>query len=318
MDTERTIIAQGKIGEVSFAELNQAELDVARFHVEITRHLQEIHHLYLVFRYNIECLTEKYQLMANGNVLKNKGPAVSDLDYIAINAMVNNLISSGRTLTESMECYVKENVSDTDIDRNDFLKFYHDTYDSSFPYRLLIRMRDYSQHGHLPVNQNGDWYGFDLYQVLKKPHYNHNKQIKQQLERVVTEVKDVYGDIPRLSLAMTIAEYTANLLSIYKKFWECVEPSFGNTVANFKELVAQHPENVNIFYDQGPALFMYDLDDEGQAHMVPTNDDPLSMFSDFKDESHAAQTLFMSEWEQLRSGTIYLRVVDKKYIEIWN
>ena len=126
------------------------------------------------------------------------------------------------------------------------MDFYHITYDSSFPYRFLMRMRDYSQHGHLPVNRNEAWYGFDVYQVLNKPHFKHNGLIKQQLENAVKEVLEVYGDIPRLSLAMTLAEFTANLLAIYHQFWVSVEPKLLDSEKKFKKLIANHPENVNV------------------------------------------------------------------------
>ena len=176
----------------------------------------------------------KYLLMSDGKVLKNGEPAISEDDFIAINAMVNNLISAGRTLVESMECYISERHSEDDSDCKAYMDFYHITYDSSFPYRFLMRMRDYSQHGHLPVIRNEVWYGFDLYQVLNKPHFKHNGLIKQQLENAVKEVLEVYGDIPRLSLAMTLAEFTANLLAIYHQFWVSVEPKLLDSEKSLK------------------------------------------------------------------------------------
>ena len=82
-------------------------------------------------------------------------------------------------------------------------------------------MRDYSQHEHLPVNRDGAWYGFDL-----------------------------YGDIPRLSLAMTVAKFTANLLAIYHQFWISVEPKLITSEKEFKMLIANHPANVNVIGEQ--------------------------------------------------------------------
>lgn len=166
MDTEKTFIFRDQMIELSAAELSPDEVELAKQHVEITRHLKEIQQLYLMFQYALDCIDSKYTLMSNGKVLKNNDPANTEADFIAINAMVNNLISAGRTLVESMECYVSENYPKDDSNRKEYMDFYHKTYDISFPYRFLIRMRDYSQHGHLPVNQDGEWYGFDLYQVL--------------------------------------------------------------------------------------------------------------------------------------------------------
>ena len=316
MDTEKTFMLHNQGPDLLFSALCPDELTIAKEHVEITRHLQEIHQLYLMFQYALDCIDSKYTLMSNGKVLKNNDPANTEADFIAINAMVNNLISAGRTLVESMECYVSENYPKDDSDRNEYMDFYHKTYDISFPYRFLIRMRDYSQHGHLPVNQDGEWYGFDLYQVLNKPHFKHNGLIKQQLDNAVKEVMDVYGDIPRLSLAMTLAEFTANLLAIYHQFWVSVEPMLLASEKKFKELIANHPENVNVVGEEKVSLFIYDVEIDGLAHMVFTDDDSSQMLSNFKTVAKAAADRYMNSWDQLKRGTLAVRVVDKKQIEI--
>lgn len=316
MDTERIITRKDQFPEFSYTELSSEELSEANYHVEITRHLQEIHYLFLMFQYGLDCIGDKYVLMSDGKVLSNRKPAVSVEDYIAINAMVNNLISAGRTLVESMECYVKENYPEGNENRERYMKFYHDTYDSSFSYRFLIRMRDYSQHGHLPVNQNTSWYGFDLYQVLNKPHYRHNAQIKQQLENAVKEIQDIYGDIPRLSLAMTLAEFASCLLSIYYQFWVSVEATLTASEERFKNLIGKHPENINVVGEENVSLFIYDVSKDGVAHVVTTGDDTCEMLGSFKSEAKAAADFYMNSWNELKRGTLVLSVVDKKRIEI--
>lgn len=316
MDTEKTFVLRDQNVEFSAAELSPDEVELSKNYVELTRHLQEIRHLYLMFQYGLDCIDSKYILMSNGKLLKNNEPAITEADFIAINAMVNNLISAGRTLVESMECYVSENYPKENSDRKGYMDFYHKTYDGSFPYRFLIRMRDYSQHGHLPVNQYGEWYGFDLYQVLKKPHYKHNGMIKQQLENVVKEAMDIYGDIPRLSLAMTLAEFTAYLLAIYHQFWVAVEPAMTASEKKFKELIANHPENVNVVGDENVSLFIYDIDADGLAHMVFVDDDVSQMVSMFKIEAKEVADRYMNSWHQLKQGTLIFRIVDKKQIEI--
>lgn len=51
-----------------FSELSKDELAVAKEHVEITRHLQEIHQLYLMFQYALDSFDAKYLLMSDGKV----------------------------------------------------------------------------------------------------------------------------------------------------------------------------------------------------------------------------------------------------------
>lgn len=316
MDTERIFMLPGQNTEFSFTQLSDDESSFAKRHVELVRHLQEIRQLYLMFQYCLDSIDSKYTLMSNGNLrIKGKNTSTEE-DYIAINALTNSLISSGRTLVEAMECYVCENYSEADAARKEFMDHLHSIYDSSFSYRFLIRMRDYSQHGHLPVNQNGEWFGFDLYQVLYKPHFKHNGKIKQQLEKSVQEVKDVYGDLPRLSLAMTVAEFTAYLLDIYKQFWQNVLPAIDDSAKAFSELIVCHPENVNVFGNGEAAIFVYDVDDNGMAHVVFTNDDAKKMLSIFQNEADAVANRYMTSWNQLKEGTLTFRVINKSQIEI--
>ena len=316
MDTEKVFMLHGQNTEFSFTQLSDDESSSAKRHVELMRHLQEIRQLYLMFQYCLDSIDSKYTLMSNGNLrIKGKNTSTEE-DYIAINALTNSLISSGRTLVEAMECYVRENYSEADAARKEFMDHLHSIYDSSFSYRFLIRMRDYSQHGHLPVNQNGEWFGFDLYQVLNKPHFKHNGKIKQQLEKSVQEVRDVYGDLLRLSLAMTIAEFTAYLLDIYKQFWKNVFPSINDSAKAFSELIVRHPENVNVLGKGQAALFVYDVDDSGMAHVVFTNDDAEKMLSIFQSEAEAVANRYMTSWNQLKEGTLTYRVINESQIEI--
>lgn len=316
MDTEKTLKLTDQTTEFSFEQLPDNEMKAAKYYVEITRHLQEIRHLYLMFQYCLDHIEGTYTLMSNGTILKDGKAAVAVEDFVAINAMVNSLISAGRTLVESMECYVCENYPKDSKVRKEYMDFYHDTYNGSFSYRFLIRMRDYSQHGHLPVNQNDEWFGFDLYQVLNKPHFKHNGQIKKQLEKSVQEVMDIYGDIPRLSLTMTLAEYAANLLSIYNKFWNIVETAMTDSAKAFSDLVAKHPENINFLGEGEKALFVYDVNEDGMAHAIPISDDACKMLSRFKKESEAVADRYLGAWDHLKERTMIIRVVDKKQIII--
>ena len=68
--------------DLLFSELSKDELAIAKEHLEITRHLQEIHQLYLMFQYALDSFDAKYLLMSDGKVLKNGEPAISEDDFI--------------------------------------------------------------------------------------------------------------------------------------------------------------------------------------------------------------------------------------------
>ena len=175
----------GEFDEVAFVSLSESELTVSRHHVEITRHLQEIHHLFLMLKYDIESLQKEYTLDVSGKVFRGGKPAKREEDFIAVNAHVINIISAGRTLTEAMECYINTNERIEPEAKNRYKSFCSNTYDKSFSYRLLIRLRDFSQHGHLPVCKTHNNYCFDLKQILEKPHFNHNEKLRRQMADIL-------------------------------------------------------------------------------------------------------------------------------------
>ena len=316
MDTEKTFMLAGSKTEFNFVQLSDEERSFAKRHVEIIRHLQEIQQLYLMFKYCLNSIDCKYTLMSSGNIQVNGKNVSAEEDYIAINVLVNSLISAGRTLVEAMECYIRENYSETDTARMEFMDYLHSVYDSSFAYRFLIRMRDYSQHGHLPVNQNGEWFGFELHQILNKPHFKHNTKIRKQLEKSVHEVMDNYGDLPRLSLAMTLAEFTAYLLDVYNQFWKKVSQTINDSAKEFAALIERHPENINLIGGCEVPIFLYDVEDDGMAHVVFTTDDAKAMLASFQSEAESAANQYMTSWQQLKEGTRLVKVVNKSQNEI--
>lgn len=56
MDTEKTFMLHNQGPGLLFSKLNSDELTRARKYVEMIRHLQEIHQLYLMFQYTLDCI----------------------------------------------------------------------------------------------------------------------------------------------------------------------------------------------------------------------------------------------------------------------
>lgn len=296
MDTEKFFILNKEnalFDFTNFSELHAIDLDIAEHHVELTRHLQEIHQLFLVLKFNLDILEKEYCLMNTGRVFHNGQEAAKESDYIAINAFIGNIISSGRTLIENMECFVKEILPAKSESQQAWLNYYHDVYDRSFAYRFLIRLRDFSQHGHLPVSYSKDSYCFDLIQVLNKPHYNHNPKIKVELEKFTQISLETYRDTPTLSLTLTLAEYFSELMSIYSRFWTVVESHFVETNTKFKILLKEWSCNISFDY------FAYKIVDSN-AHLVSIKDEPTKMFNTYKKEAKQTYKEYRRAWEQIK------------------
>ena len=117
MYTERMFLTDEGFS-LTYEELLENDLEVARHFIEVTRHLQEIHYLFLIFINNIDKLQKEYVLMNNGDVFYRERAANDESDYISINSYIINIISAGRTLVESMECYINSNLNIDDEAKN--------------------------------------------------------------------------------------------------------------------------------------------------------------------------------------------------------
>lgn len=296
-----------------YKELSENDLDTARHFIETTRHLQEIHHLFLIFKKDIDNLQKEYALMNNGDVFSGQNPAENEDDYIAINAYTISIISAGRTLVESMECYINNNTSIDDNAKQRYLDFYHKTYDSSFAYRLLIRLRDYSQHGHLPVSSMRNNYYFDLIQIIDKPHYNHNKTFENQMKNIIDEILTKYHDTPTIALTETLAEFVVKLFSIYKMFWHQTENELNETYNRFQNVISAYPDNIITQRDCFTGLFVYDIVGSN-AHVVNPEDNAQEAFTKFKNEAEVLYNEYNEAYKEVLSGNLYISYSENQLV----
>ncbi len=314
IDSERIFFFDKEPLDISFNELSSDDLKTARCHVELHRHTEKIHQLFLMFKFNLDCIQNNYTLMNSGEVFQNNNPAKGDEDYIAINAYVNNLISAGRTLIESMECYFNVLHND-DEQKNQYLDYYHNTYDKSFAYRFLIRLRDFSQHGHMPVFKQGHNYYFDLKQILETPHFNHNNALKQQMKRSADEIIEIYRDNPTLSLTKTLAEYVSQLLLIYHKFWLQIEPNIIDASLKFQSIIKSNAQNIIDNGNGFAKFFIYDVV-EGNAHATPIDINSQAMLQNFKEEARIISEEYQEALKQLFEATFWIRYTGEGHLEV--
>lgn len=96
MDTEKTYHMEKAPMELTYTALESCDLTTIELCVEQIRHLQEIYHLFLILMFQIEQIQRNYTFMSNGKVFHGQFPADKEDDYIAINAHIINITSSGK------------------------------------------------------------------------------------------------------------------------------------------------------------------------------------------------------------------------------
>lgn len=210
--------------------------------IEVNRHLQEIEHLFQIYKTNLNLLLNHYVLYKNDDIVRKADAGSSD--YININAFIINLISAGRTLVESIETLFGYLNLQLKSPKNNFKKectsYYYDKY---FSYRLFYFLRNYSQHGHLPISSpGGKRYYFDLQRILETPHFNVRSKFSQEFARIKKDIYEQFHDYPRIAVTTHLIEYNLIIHKIYKKFLDELKRFYFMLIDKKDEIVENHPE----------------------------------------------------------------------------
>lgn len=305
MDTEQFVLLHGN--SPSFAsciELDSNDLTCVEKHVELARHIKEIYGLYRVFLFNIEALRGEYDLFSNGAAYHNGELADAEDDYYKMNAFIISILTSGKALKDSMETFVRSHLSEGNPERLSFEETNRSLYDGCFSYKFLLRLRDYTQHAHLPVDCFEGVYCFNIATIQAKPHFKHNAALEAEMIRFRDEMIKLYDSNPTLSLTWTLAEYVSVLLSLLSKFFDIVRPLIYDSTQHFSEVVSRYSSNV---INGG---FVYAMIDNF-AHLVDMNDNTNQMVDSYCTEVVDKTMQFQQDWAVLTEGTICIRRTEK-------
>lgn len=157
--------------DINLPEISDGEQKLFESYVEMTRFFNELSELYKIFKANYSLLLENFTININDTVIYKLKPLKEDELFTLINTFTINLISSGKSLSDSVDIYLKtilgKELFDTFRSRVS-----SPIYDENFSYKFLLQLRNYSQHGHIPIEINEiNKAGFNLDDILNKPHF---------------------------------------------------------------------------------------------------------------------------------------------------
>ena len=242
METEHLLFNDNELNPISSAELEEDDLQTVDSYVECTRHIIELHGLLLSFLFNIKELQKRYTLLFSGTIIADGNLADTYDDYIAINALTTSIISAGVTLTNALESYITLHL--TEEGRDNYASFCSNIYDNVFEYRLMVNLRNFAQHGHLPVDLQNRKYCFDLHQFTTRPHFNIKSSFKKEINTFAEEIIRIYEDTPTFSYTSTLARYVEKVLLIYKQFFEFIKEQFEETYKKSMIIINNYPEGI--------------------------------------------------------------------------
>lgn len=218
-------------------------IDLACVHsfTTIIRSLEEIHDLFELFCFNCNSFDKNYHIFSSSHLQLFNQPS-SHENFITINNYLINIISYGKTLVDAMETITKEKELKGSGVAN-YIDIVHQVYDTSFSYRLMYFLRNFSQHGHLPISYTDKTYCINLELILSTTHFNFKGKQKNELERITKEIIEQCNQNPTLNLTIQLAEYTSNILNLYEAFWCCISYYFISLSEKVTDLLHQYPNN---------------------------------------------------------------------------
>lgn len=270
LDTENLIVCTEEmrdlIDNVSYVEGTIEELSFVTDYVEITRCLQEIYQWYQIIKFNLYYL---------------KIESASD-DVIAVNSYVIGLLGAGKSFIDLMTDCMKRSYGS---DSAEYIKFMDECvtkeYDDSFSYRFLLRLRNFSQHCHIPISYQHASFCFDLAQIYNTPHYNFNKKVREQAENLMEDVLMNAGRNLTLAIEPTVASYICSVYKIFKSFLKSIRPELINKQMVLFKVIEEHPELLeHTDYPDYEGVLFYLIEDAPEIlHAISTLEDPQGLLS---------------------------------------
>lgn len=285
METEIKILEKDlafDIRELDIPEITDEEMNLLLFYIEVTRFIQEIEKLYQIYKCNLNILLDNYILYSD-DTIEGKFE-FKENDYIRINTLVINLIGSGKTLVESIENFIDFINDCIDGQNNEFKKeCLSKLYDENFSYRLLLFLRNYSQHGHLAVNSDFDnKYCFDLDKILSAPHFKIKKSLEKEITEIAERIYEEFNRYPRIMFTKVLAEYNLCVHQIYYEFLDSIEQCFYNIKESVNELL-DHKSELICREENELNGFVVFRDEWDEIHCFNANEKSDEMLNKFKD-----------------------------------
>ena len=210
---------RSKIEKLQLPNLNESEECFLKSYTNKIISFEEITDLFEIFIYNLTSMRQYYQIYGNDKIKPNLNLLNGQNDYILINALVNNYISAGKTLVESIETYMKVNIGINEPITKLFIQnCLNNTYDSFFEYRFIYHLRNLYQHGHLAIGIEDNKMYFDLNAIALALNFTQNPPLEQELLNIIDEIATVYEDYPRITVTKILSQFNICVLNICRDF----------------------------------------------------------------------------------------------------
>ena len=145
-----------------------------------------------------------------------------------------------------------------------------EAYDEYFSYRFTECIRNYIQHGHIPISFDGEKIFFQISEILDVTHFMFNKKLKKQLENIEKELIDHGVMETRLGVVPVLYEYFLLIHMIVLEFFRFVKSYFIEHFLEVKKILLENPDHVVdihgnkfvcVYLDEGNSMHDFVLPD---------------------------------------------------------
>lgn len=273
----------------------EIQRDIKGF-VSFAENMQGIKQLFELFEFNLKQMEQYCAMFYSDMLIKKDGKRAS---FIEVNALLINIISAGKTLTEAMETFLK-----TELGEEKAVEFKNSClskkYDEVFAYRFLLYLRNFAQHGNLPVSKklNGR-FCFDLAQILSTEHIKVGPAIKKSMESIYQEIVETYKGEPCIAFTATLDSYTLTVTEIYYCFWKTIEEDVQAISSHIQQILADFPELIYRGEEMLDGVVIYDIEEDGMMHFFWAEDNLWNAYVDCKKQAKNAMLYFKKEHMEL-------------------
>lgn len=268
--------------DIKIPYMDEEVHDILTKYVSFIEALHDTHQLLQTFDFNLSQFHDCCMVYYNDRIVW-KGTKQS-LSSIEINGFLINIISSGKTLVDAIETMLGAEVSKEFADQFK-IDYISKAYDKEFSYRFLYYLRNFSQHGYLPVSQRCDGrFCFDLSQIMAVPHMNVSKSMQESMEKVRHDIVTQFNDMPYITFTNTVYTYTIVVLEIYYNYLKQIEDIVKTQQVNKNTVLEENPELV--YHGEGILnnTVIYNME-ETTLHFFYAESNLWNLFRDYRKQA---------------------------------
>lgn len=284
MDTQKRLLVENipeLPDELMILEIDKETKLCLKKYLSYSETLQNIHQLFEVYLFNLNQIDDFCTMYYNDEIIRNYDG--KEVGFIEINALLINVISAGKTLVEGIEKFIKTEISEERAGK--FKKEYiSKKYDDVFSFRFLYYLRNFAQHGNLPVSKSlGGTFCFDLSQIMATLHIPTSPSIKQSMEQVARDIVEKHKSEPRIAFTYTLEMYNLTIVELYYSFIKEIEEESYAHYNKIQQILKETPE---LIIREGGLkdMVVFELEDD-YLHMFSSKDNLRNMHVDYKKEA---------------------------------